>query len=240
MTSRARLESIDAVAPDVLTLDARLVEPAAIRFRAGQFVTVLVPSQPRPLKRPYSIASSPERTDGFELLVKLVPGGIGSRWIRERRPGDEVDFLGPHGLFCALDRHPGDVVFAVTGSGIAAALPMATEVLGRRDEGGRVLLYWGMRRTEDLYWGDRLEALRASSPRLRASICLSQPGPVWAGAHGRIVGHVLEELPRLRDPTFYLVGNGEMIRELTHELVERGIDKRQRVRTEVFYRDHEP
>ena len=46
---------------------------------------------------------------------------------------------------------------------------------------------------------------------------------------------ILEQLPNLAAPTFYLVGNGAMITELKRELVERGVNRRKQIRTEAFF-----
>ena len=118
MASHARLTEMHEIAPDVLQLQTHLVDPPALQFRAGQFVSLLVPTDDgAERKRPYSIASSPDRTDGFELLAKLVPGGLASEWLRARGPGDDLPFVGPVGQFRLRDRHAGDIVFAVTGTG---------------------------------------------------------------------------------------------------------------------------
>src|SRR5262249_29974840 len=155
-------------------------------------------------RRSYSIASSPERHDGFELLVKLIPGGVGSELFRTLQPGGELRFTGPMGFFTCELAHAGDAVFAATGSGIAAALPMIEEILARSPERerGRVLLYWGMREERDLYWVDRLERLAARSDRFRHDLCLSRPSPAWSGKRGRINAHVLAAVPELVKPVF--------------------------------------
>jgi hypothetical protein len=46
---------------------------------------------------------------------------------------------------------------------------------------------------------------------------------------------VLELLPSLARPTFYLVGNGAMITELKRELQARGVDRKKQIRTEAFF-----
>jgi ferredoxin-NADP reductase len=238
---RARVTSIQTIARDVVQIDAAMVDPPAIEFQAGQFLSFRI-DETGDERRAWTIASFAERTDGFELVVRLLPHRAGSDYVRALRPGSELAFTGPVGRFTPDLAHDGDVVFAATGSGIAAALPMLHEILGR-PETGRVLLYWGLRRQEDVYWRDRLEAEAARSARFAWHICLSQPDPGWEGVEGRITGHIVRQVevaPRLERPVFYVVGNGDMIRELKHELVARGIDRKRQIRVEEFYPATEP
>jgi hypothetical protein len=46
---------------------------------------------------------------------------------------------------------------------------------------------------------------------------------------------VLDHLPGLEAPTFYLVGNGAMITELKRELISRGVNRKTHIRTEAFF-----
>lgn len=237
--NRARFLLLALVAPDMLLLDFEMAEPVELLFRAGQFVTLLF-GDGATRKRAYSIASSPARKDGFQLLVKLVHDGLASAHFCRLEPGDEIAFVGPSGSFVADAAHAGDAVFAATGSGIAPIIPLCDEVLRRNGEAGRVRLYWGLRNAGDVFWLDRLESLRLLSSRFDFRICVSRPGMGWTGAEGRINQHVLGELPSLDRPVFYLVGNGEMIRELRQALVARGVDRGQQIRVEVFFPEVEP
>jgi ferredoxin-NADP reductase len=238
----ARTRTVVEIAPQVLVVDAEPVEELV--WRAGQFVSLrcgdLAHADPD-ARRSYSIASLPGE-GRLELLVKLVPGGVGSLFFERLRPGAELHFTGPMGFFVCELQHPGDAVFAATGTGIAAALPMIRETLSRPREPGRVVLYWGMRDQSELYWVDRLDALLAAAPRFRHHICLSRPqaDPAWQGVTGRINQHVLDALPGLHKPTFYLVGNGNMVRELKKLLIDRGVDRKRQIRQEVFYPATEP
>lgn len=230
------MRSVVELAPQVLSLDLAMSHPPEITYRAGQFVSLRLDAQ-GDSRRSYSIASYSSRHDGFELLVKLVDGGAGSSFFAGLRPDSEVHFTGPMGFFTNELLHPGDVVHAATGSGIAAALPMIEETLRRpaEHERGRVLLYWGLRSETDVYWQDRLELLAAQSERFAYHVCLSRPSPGWRGVNGRITRHVIDALPGLDRPVFYLVGNGAMIHELRDLLVERGVDRKRQIRSEVFY-----
>jgi CDP-4-dehydro-6-deoxyglucose reductase len=230
----ARTAAIHEVAEDVLVIDAVPVEPPELRWRAGQFLSLRTGdrrSGDANARRSYSIASSPDA--GVELLVKLVPDGVGSDFFRTLKQGDEIHFTGPMGFFVCDLQHAGDAVFCATGTGIAAALPMIRETLARPNERGRVVLYWGMRNQSELYWVDRLDALAAGSPRFYYDICLSRPEPGWTGTASRINARVLDGT--FDRPVYYLVGNGNMVRDLRAALQARGVDRKKQIRTEIFY-----
>jgi len=234
---RARLASARAIADGVVEYDFALTdEDRDLRWRPGQFVSVTcgLNEAGEPLLRSYSIASRPG--DGrLRLLLKLVDGGAASAWFKRLEPGAEIRFTGPMGFFVLELSHPGDVVFAATGTGIAPIVPMIAETL-ERGERGRVVLHWGLRHERDLFWRDELAALEArAGGRLEATIALSQPEPAWTGARGRITARVLDALGGLERPTFYLCGNGAMIREVKAGLVERGVDRKRQIRTEAFF-----
>ncbi len=185
-----------------------------------------------PLLRSYSIASRPDAA-GLDLVVRLIEGGAASRWLSGLAIGDEVRFTGPMGFFVLELQHAGDLVFAATGTGIAPIVPMIEEAL-ERNEPGRVHLYWGLRAEEDLFWRERIDRL-AASPRFSSALHLTRAGDEWPGPRGRIVDPVLQLLPSLTKPTFYLCGNGAMITDLKKALVAGGVDRKRQIRTEAFF-----
>jgi NAD(P)H-flavin reductase len=132
--------------------------------------------------------------------------------------------------------HAGDLVFGATGTGIAALAPMIDEALDRPVERGRVTLYWGVREERDLFWQDEIDALvERSGGRMCAEILVSRPGPTWNGPTGRINPRIFDALGVLARPTFYLCGNGAMIRDVKAGLVERGVDRKRQIRVEAFF-----
>lgn len=208
---------------------------APLRFRPGQFLSVRVgvDGDGNPILRSYSIASSPGRPE-VSLILKLIAGGPGSEYFARLRPGDRVRFTGPMGFFCLDLQHAGDIVFGVTGVGITPVLPMLEE-LAARSEPGRIFVYWGNRHVEDLFWLDEIAAVQARCPRLQVHIFLTGEAPGWTGRRGRITEAVLDELPELSRPVFYLVGNGAMIRDVKAALQQRGIDRKRQIRNEAFF-----
>jgi len=206
-----------------------------LKFRPGQFLSVRVgrDEDDNPILRSYSIASSPG-THEFSLILKLIEGGPGSKYFEELKPGHRIQFTGPMGFFCLDLQHQGDVVFGVTGVGITPVLPMLAD-LAARPERGRIILYWGNRHAEDLFWLDELKAVQEKCTRLGIEIFLTGEAPEWEGRRGRITRAVLDDLPTFDKPVFYLVGNGAMIRELKKELQARGVDRKRQIRNEAFF-----
>jgi ferredoxin-NADP reductase len=229
----ATVAGITPLARGVVKWDFRLPEP--IQFRPGQFVSVRVGEDAggAAILRSYSIASSPGRP-ALSLILKLVEGGAASQWFSRLAVGQPVRFTGPMGFFVLDLSHTADVVFGVTGVGITPVLPMLEELLAR-PETGRVRLYWGNRDPEDLFWQAELDALAAAHPRFSVHYYLTGAAPDWPGQRGRITPAILDELPQLMKPVFYLVGNGAMIRDVKKGLVERGIDRKKQIRNEAFF-----
>ena len=229
----AQLVSATPLADGVVEYLLRTDEP--LRFRPGQFVSVRVgvDSDGNPILRSYSIASSPGRPD-LALVLKLIKGGPGSEFFEHLKSGDRVRLTGPMGFFVLDLQHTGDVVFGVTGVGITPVLPMLEE-LAARPERGRIILYWGNRHAEDLFWLDELHAVRGKCERLRIETFLSGAALSWSGKRGRITQPLLADLPSLDKPVFYLVGNGAMIKDLKAELQARGVDRKRQIRNEAFF-----
>ena len=227
----ARVARVVELAPGVRLIEAQAVEPPALSFRGGQFVSVRC-GEGGDLRRSYTIVSSPAHHDRFELLVKDVDGGVGTAFFSALVPGDEVHFTGPMGFFVADAAHAGDVVLVATGVGIAAALPVIEETLARPGEVGRVLLRWALLDGQPAYWTERLDAFAAANARFAWSLLRSAD---WLAAHATLASDTTALLPTLAAPVFYTVGNGDMIRRLRDDLVRLGVDRRKQIRNEVFY-----
>lgn len=233
------LRARSRVAPAIAELVFEMRSPTRLAFRAGQFVSLSVDEPvaragdgvlPR---RSYSIASQTTEGERLRFIIRVVAEGPASHYLMTLPLGAEIAMTGPHGFFVLDGAHAGDVVFGATGTGMAAVMPMLGE-LADRAEPGRRYVYWGVREEADLFARDEIEALVARAGA-RLSIHLTAPAPTWAGARGRITAAILDALPALVTPTFYLVGNGAMITELKRELVARGVNRKAQIRTEAFF-----
>ena len=100
--------------------------------RAGQFVHVRPGERFDPLlRRPYSFHGIDRAAGEIELIVKAL--GPGGEWIAERRPGDDLDLLGPLGTSFLIRRSTRNLLLVAGGTGIAPMRVLAEQESGRRN-----------------------------------------------------------------------------------------------------------
>jgi ferredoxin-NADP reductase len=91
-------------------------------FTPGQFITLDLPIHEKRNKRwrSYSIASYPNGTHQFELVIVLLEGGLGTTYLfNEVKVGDAVSFRGPQGVFILPKTLDKDLYLICTGTGVA-------------------------------------------------------------------------------------------------------------------------
>jgi NAD(P)H-flavin reductase len=189
-------------------------------FTAGQFLSLTAALESGDITRAYSIASPPDGRRFFGLCANLVAGGQFSPWLFARKPGEEIDFKGPYGVF--TPRATGsDSILAATGTGVApfraflggALQGNCTLILGTRHESG--LLY-------DAEWRE-LAGARAD---FAYRPTLTRPSPGWQGLTGRVQSHVMHALGERRDIDVYICGLHDMVNELRAQLKAAGLDRK--------------
>ncbi len=236
----AELTARRLIAPEIAELTFEMRTPPRLDFKAGQFVSIAVPAQDEGQphivpRRSYSIASQSDAGDTLRFIIRVIPEGKASELLMGLAIGASVAMTGPHGFFVLDPSHAGDVVFGATGTGIAAVMPMLGELARHPATAAhRRLIFWGVRHEADFCARPEVETLAARAGA-GLNLYLTAPQPGWRGGQGRITAAVLERLPALTAPTFYLVGNGAMITELKRELVARGVNRKTQIRTEAFF-----
>ena len=114
---QAEVERITVLTHDIRGIHLRLLEPAAINFKAGQYIDLLVPGTNE--WRSYSLANPPSHKNTVELMVKLMAGGLFSTYVAEQlQEGERLTLQGPYGNFYLRDTGRA-ALFIAGGSGMA-------------------------------------------------------------------------------------------------------------------------
>lgn len=120
-SGRLRVARVFQETPDVKTF--RLMNPLGgvlpFSYLPGQFLTVTVVTDGKPVRRGYTIASSPTQHDYAELTVKHEPGGVVSGYLHDQvKEGDLLDCSGPTGSFVFTGRECKCILLIAGGVGI--------------------------------------------------------------------------------------------------------------------------
>lgn len=209
------LVSARAISPSVRSLVFRRTDGAPMEFRPGQWVNLFGPSGDPEDKRSYSIASAPDGTPAFEIVVTRVEGGRFSNLLHGLDEGDELACVGPQGLFTreADDARP--AVFVGTGTGVAPLRSMieAGVTAGTRCE--RSLLF-GVRTEADVFFGDDMQRW-SERAGVRSIVTLSRPSDDWTGARGYVQTHLEQAIDRAgprAEVQVYVCGLTRMVEEV--------------------------
>jgi Na+-transporting NADH:ubiquinone oxidoreductase subunit F len=223
---RARVAGVMKLTHDTRELKLELIEPAGIRFRPGQYVQVLVPSKGERIFRAYSI-SSPPADDGFiELVVRLVPGGMGSGYLHRIEVGEEIVFTGPYGEFVLDEREEVELICVGGGCGMAPMHSLIRHVT-RQQPNRPCRLFFGAGTSDDIMYHKEFSALQEALPAFEMHYALSEPdaSPEWEGERGYIHESVDRHLKEGVGHQAFLCGPPAMIEAVTRVLLAKGLTK---------------
>lgn len=224
MPVTAPLLAIAPVTPRSRLLQIDLRE-TAFDFLPGQ--ALLIGRHGQPVRRPYSIACSPERaaeTRTLELLIAVEPdGGLGPH-LDPLVSGDLVDVEGPLGTFTFPTevRQP-RLLFVAGGTGIAPLRSMLDHVL-RREPNRQVSLLYSARRADEFAFIDELRSFEEERRLDLHQTVTRDDGSSWAGGRGRIGRTHFEAVVHAPEETLcFVCGPPEMVVESAATLQALGV-----------------
>ncbi|MBC7903848.1 MAG: FAD-dependent oxidoreductase [Gemmatimonadaceae bacterium] len=204
-------------------------------FAPGQFVTLDLPIHEKPARRwrSYSIASWPDGTNVFELVIVLLEGGAGTTYLfNEVVEGSELTVRGPQGVFTLPEPIDRDLFFICTGTGIAPFRAMAHHILNKNIVHENIYLIFGCRKLCDSLYGPELKELEQKVPSVHYMPTYSREdeGDFRKG----YVHSVYEEICRqnqsgqeaIKPAAFYLCGWKNMIDEAKQRIQALGYDRK--------------
>lgn len=187
----------------------------------------------KPALRAYSIASTDEKTNGFKLVFKFVENGVASKFVWALKGDEILKITGPFGKVFFQEPPTEQLVFLNTGSGISQHFSFIESKMKLYPD-IKYKLYFGVRKESDIYYESELKRLQKNLSNFEYHFVLSRASDSWTGKKGYVQNFLNETGYKEIPTTFYLCGNGGMIKEAKHQLLEvDGLDK-SRVWAEAF------
>ena len=188
------------------------------QFEPGQYVVLRMPHEKK--GREYSIFSS--TSDNYlDFLIREIPEGEFSRYLRHLMPGSEIDMEGPKGYFVLDERSKKGVPILMIASGTGIS-PFHSFVKSYPGLNYKVL--------HGVHFADEAYGRESFDPD-SILICTSRSND---GDYFGRVTYYLQDSPVDKDTICYLCGNSEMIDQVTTILEKYGLPP-ENIRTEVFF-----
>jgi ferredoxin-NADP reductase len=211
-------------------------------FIPGQFVTLDLPIHEKPNKRwrSYSIASWPDGSNVFELIIVWLEGGLGTTYLfNEVSVGSELTFRGPQGVFVLPETIEKDLFLICTGTGIAPFRSMSHHIFDHDIPHKNIYLIFGCRKVCDSLYGDEMRELETrSGDSFRYIPTFSREDQSDASIRHGYVHAVYETICReelvfngddgnqLKPASFFLCGWKNMIDEAKERIIGLGYDRK--------------
>jgi len=223
---QARVERMQRLSDDLMLLHLALPEGQRIAYSAGQYLNFILPDG---AKRAFSFANAPQAAGNatIELHVRRIPGGRFTGQVFETlREGDTLEFEGPLGRFTLNDESARPILFVAGATGFAPVKSILEDAFARGVQ-RPMALYWGVRRREDLYLLEQVEAWQREHPNFRFVPVLSDPPPgdAWAGRRGLVHEAMLADHPDLTGHEVYACGSVKMVEAAVPDFLAHGLSE---------------
>ena len=224
--------------PDVKTF--RFVDPAGgkmpFTYLPGQFVTVTITPDGVPVRRSYTIASSPTRRDSCEITVKREEHGVVSQYLHDQvHVGDLVQLIGPSGKFTFTGQESDSLVLIAGGVGVT---PMMSVIryLTDRSWSGEIFFLFGCKSEKDVIFREEIEYLQKRHANLHVTILLNNKPDDAKSPYltGYITKEVLtERVPAIATRRVHICGPPLMMEAVKRTLLELEVPE-ENIKTEIF------
>ena len=226
-----RVQQLERLAPDVMTLSLKLPVNERLQFLAGQYIEIILKDGKR---RAFSLANAPHDDTLLQLHIRLIHGGHFTEQVfNVMKQRDILRFEGPHGSFFLREESAKPIILLAGGTGFAPIKSIVEHALHNLIA-RPMKLYWGARNRAGLYlpelpqrWAaEQLHASHAShAPHIQYQPVLSEPGAAdaWTGRRGLVHQAVLEDHADLSGYQVYACGAPAMIDAARRDFSARGL-----------------
>jgi ferredoxin-NADP reductase len=248
----AIVTKIEQQTPTTRSFFIQVPELDVFDFKPGQFVTLDLPIHEKSNKRwrSYSIASSPNGTNTFELCIVQLEGGAGTKYLfddAEVKVGSELLLRGPVGVFTLPEVLEKDLFLICTGTGIAPFRSMVKHIIQHNIAHQNIHLIFGCRTADDVLYLNEMKQLMELDASFKFYVAYSREQVNEIFAHNGYVHQVYEKICKenminylenadnkiVKPANFYLCGWRGMIDDATKKIIELGYDKKS-IHVEIY------
>ena len=193
----------------------------SLAYLPGQYANLRVPGHEEQ-HRAYSFSAMAQGADRVSFLIRNVPGGLMSGFLKQRaEPGAAMTLTGPYGSFYlrAIER---PVLMLAGGTGLAPFLAMLDKIAGDGGSPQPIHLIYGVNTDRDIVETERLDALVRRIPGFSYTVCV-----VDANSEQPRKGYVTHHIEPVHlhdgEVDIYLCGPPPMVEAVVQHLHEVGV-----------------
>ena len=231
MEKEVTITNIKKETPDTKTFRFDL-KGSKLNFIPGQFIMVTAQIDGNPVRRAFSLSSSPLR-DYSEITVKVEKGGYFSGFACEKfAEGCKINIKGPYGHFTFRDGEAKSLLLIAAGSGIAPIRSIVQYIDDKKLNVRMTLLYSNKNETYIIFTKE-FENLEKTNKNFRFVPTLTrEESESWNGRMGRIDANMIKEFFMDGD-LCYVCGPPAMVTKIVDLLKAHGVPE-DRIKTEKF------
>lgn len=218
------------------TISIVFAQPAEnpVKYKSGQFLTLIIPVNGKEVRRAYSLCSSPFVDEDLAVTVKRVDGGLMSNWLADHlKVGLTVKVMEPMGQFTteySKERKRHLVMFA-GGSGITPMMSIIKSILAQEPDSIVSLIYCN-RDIDSIIFKDALDKMQTEDEgRLHVIHVLDNAPMNWQGYSGllnhEMLTRLFERVPDwgIDNTTYLMCGPEGMMKNVESLLAMRHIPR---------------
>jgi CDP-4-dehydro-6-deoxyglucose reductase len=214
----SRVAKMDRVSDDVMIVTLQLPANEKLQYHAGQYIEFMLRDNKR---RSYSMANAPQISDHVTLHIRHLPGGVFTDHVfTTMKERDILRFEGPLGTFFLREDSDKPMVLLASGTGFAPIKAIIEHAIHEKIT-RPMTLYWGGRRSKDLYMNSLCEEWAKTLPHFSYVPVISDalPEDQWTGRTGFVHQAVMNDLPDLSGYQVYACGAPVMVESAHRDFV---------------------
>ena len=179
----------------------------------GQFLTLTLPVGEKPIRRSYTISSSPTQGYYCEITVKREEHGLGSRYLHDEvKVGDTIEAQAPSGKLIFTGKESDSIVLIAGGVGITPMMSVTRAMMDMAWE-GEIYFIVACHDPEHFIFESELKQLQERHSNLHVFVAMSRIEQDLGGYRkGRLSCELLAEwVPEIASRRIHLCGPPAMM-----------------------------